>query len=641
MKVTGLSAVLALLHVLAVAAAASIPWKDSQSRWRAEFVHRKYRQRTLDRFPNARAAGDPSKNPYYIELPLDHFGTGAETTNQTFKNRYYVQDAWYKPGGPVIFQDIGESSIQGYVGYMTREHLLPVTVAKRFNGLLIMWEHRFYGRSAPITNVSTNILGATPQELTDLYKYLTIEQALEDVTVFARNFSYAFKDLPADAPAPPALTPDVTPWIFIGVSYSGNRGAWMAKRNPGLFKATLASSAPVQQQVNFWQYFTAIEDSLDITNRNCSLDLHAAATWMSEAWEERNTTLVDPLLAAVYKSKWTQLLDQFPVDSEALWDYRVDFLTNIAWTPFEDFQYVGIPYGVLGITCNVMETAYNPLGNPAGVFATEPLDRAVQAYTKAIVAVGQPPSALNNSGSLDPNLDGHSWFWQVCSEVGVLQVANVTRPQNLLPAFVNVTASIESCVSTFGLSDHVTRAGPDIRPVAEKYEGWNVELPNVLWVNGEFDPWRALSLDSADAPRDHLPTTVIPKCGESFAPGVQLRYVIKDAHHGSDLAEPVRAVPAVDEATTAESGSTTATKTVEATSVQQAVRSAPVVDAIHAQNLWLSAVASWVSCTTLPFPPATTPTATPSTVPYGYAGGMRYPIARAKLTLATPVAGSG
>ena len=34
----------------------------------------------------------------YIELPLDHFGDGKGT----FKNRYWVYDAAYKPGGPVI-----------------------------------------------------------------------------------------------------------------------------------------------------------------------------------------------------------------------------------------------------------------------------------------------------------------------------------------------------------------------------------------------------------------------------------------------------------------------------------------------------------------------------------------------------------
>jgi hypothetical protein len=34
----------------------------------------------------------------YVELPVDHFGNG----NGTFKNRYWVYDAAYKPGGPIF-----------------------------------------------------------------------------------------------------------------------------------------------------------------------------------------------------------------------------------------------------------------------------------------------------------------------------------------------------------------------------------------------------------------------------------------------------------------------------------------------------------------------------------------------------------
>jgi len=219
---------------------------------------------------------------------------------------------------------------------------------------LILFEHRFYGQSAPITSVSTDLAGASRGQLSQYFKYHTIEQALEDVVYFATNFTYDLEEYPSQD-----LTPGKTPWVWIGVSYSGARGAWIAKRNPGLFKATLASSAPVQLKVNFWEYFTAIEEyvfavgcqaefytganaacfsALALNNQNCSASLGAAARWMSEAWESRDHILIDQLIDAVYEKDWEEMLEQYDPESEDVWDIRKDYLQDAAWTPFADFQ---------------------------------------------------------------------------------------------------------------------------------------------------------------------------------------------------------------------------------------------------------------------------------------------------------------
>lgn len=48
-----------------------------------------------------------------------------------------------------------------------------------------------------------------PEQLESYLMYLTIEQAMEDIAVFARDFSY---------PGLPSvdLTPGVVPWVFVG-----------------------------------------------------------------------------------------------------------------------------------------------------------------------------------------------------------------------------------------------------------------------------------------------------------------------------------------------------------------------------------------------------------------------------------------
>ncbi|KAI0741366.1 hypothetical protein C8Q80DRAFT_1123297 [Daedaleopsis nitida] len=67
--------------------------------------------------------GDIAPNDaLFFEMPLDHFGG----TTGTFKNRYWVNDTYHKPGGPV------------------------------FRVFAILWEHRFYGDSMPFTVNTVN-----------------------------------------------------------------------------------------------------------------------------------------------------------------------------------------------------------------------------------------------------------------------------------------------------------------------------------------------------------------------------------------------------------------------------------------------------------------------------------------------------
>jgi hypothetical protein len=115
--------------------------------------------------------------------------------------------------------------------------------------LLILWEHRYYGQSLPPQN--SNAQG-TLDDVANYYQYLTFEQALEDVVVFAKTFS-----LPSQPNTD--FRPNKLPWIFVGGSYPGVRAAWMRLRNPEVIYASLSSSAPVELQEDFWQYWVAVE----------------------------------------------------------------------------------------------------------------------------------------------------------------------------------------------------------------------------------------------------------------------------------------------------------------------------------------------------------------------------------------------
>lgn len=113
--------------------------------------------------------------------------------------------------------DAGESGVSnGTVLVILAEYVgpsSPMALARKYNGVAVLWEHRFYGKSLPFEVDNTTGYASAGHSA---YKYLTNEQALQDTVYFAQNFK------------PPmlrqywkSLEPSRTPWVFIGGSYPG------------------------------------------------------------------------------------------------------------------------------------------------------------------------------------------------------------------------------------------------------------------------------------------------------------------------------------------------------------------------------------------------------------------------------------
>lgn len=186
-----------------------------------------------------------------ISLPIDHFNV---SDSRTFLNRYWMNDTYYSKGGPIFFYDNGEAGVSDSQASRTLSAELvfaPLELARKYHGIAIVWEHRFYGSSLPFP---VNETTGHALDGYDAYKYLTIEQALEDAVYFATHFS------------PPGCTEDEsislrsnsTPWIWMGGSYPGIRAAIIRQRNPDVFFASWASSASVETSVDGSVYYNNI-----------------------------------------------------------------------------------------------------------------------------------------------------------------------------------------------------------------------------------------------------------------------------------------------------------------------------------------------------------------------------------------------
>lgn len=103
----------------------------------------------------------------YIEQRVDNFNP---QDNRTWNMRYFENDVHAAPGGPIFIYVGGEWTIS--TGSISAgSHIYDL--AKEHNGTLFYTEHRYYGKSHPTADTSTENL-----------KFLTVDQALADLAFF-------------------------------------------------------------------------------------------------------------------------------------------------------------------------------------------------------------------------------------------------------------------------------------------------------------------------------------------------------------------------------------------------------------------------------------------------------------------------
>ncbi|KAI0630671.1 serine carboxypeptidase S28-domain-containing protein [Trametes polyzona] len=443
--------------------------------------------RIIEHLPAPRDDAVAQNAARFFEMPLDHFGG----TPGTFNNRYWVNATYYKAGGPVFLFDSGEQNAEPLLPYYLQEyHGLSATMrlAKRYHGVAILWEHRYYGDSLPFP-VNEN---TTAEE----WQFLNTEQALEDVVYFANRFSLPKHGL-ANGTSNNILHPSRTPWVWLGGSYPGVRGALLRVRNPETIFAVWASSAPVHAQVDMASYYKAAERSL---TRNCSADWVAVTRFVDDTLRNGTTEERADLKFRLLSARSDD------VTREAAANASDVSAAGVLMDPLSFYQYYGFEASVLPF-CNVLETR-NATITPfeTGLAANLGIHDAFDAFLAAIREVNYDAIP----GGPDDPVQDRSWMWQYCSEYGFYQRGDPNNPLSIETSFRSLERFQEECNTAFpqGLP-----RSPAVEKV-NKYGGWNMTPSNVLFTNGEFDPWRTMGLASIEPNSPHRePTVTVPRCG--------------------------------------------------------------------------------------------------------------------------------
>ncbi|TBU56239.1 peptidase S28 [Dichomitus squalens] len=417
---------------------------------------------------------------YNFTQPLDHFSD----TGFTFQQRYWVSDRHYKPGGPVIVFEAGEGP---------GDERMPILdtgiidiLANATNGLGIVLEHRYYGKSVPVLNFTTDSL-----------RWLNNEQAAADSANFIDNVT--IPGIKGDITAPG------TPWIYYGGSYGGARAAHMRVLYPDIVFGSISSSGVTHATVVDWRYFDIIRQ---YAPQDCVARIVQTVDEVDTLLTRNNHTR--NAIKAVFGLSGIS----YDPDFASLLSSPLGAWQNRNWDPAIDDPSFFDFCEALGPLDNATVTTHGvTISNATAQYAnyinqTISLDCPVAQQDECFGSITDPESFSQTDLSQTWRL----WNFQVCTQWGFLMTP---PPDPATPRIISKLLTKEyahlTCTLSYPPGEHFAiPAWPNVEDV-NKLGGYNIAYDRLAIIDGEDDPWRGDTPHSPD-PRAHnrTDTTIRP-----------------------------------------------------------------------------------------------------------------------------------
>jgi hypothetical protein len=448
-----------------------------------------------------------------IDLPLDHFDA---TDGRTFSNRFWVSTTFYQPGGPVFFYDAGERGVSENESVLSSTSHPLMRLTETFHGVAVVWEHRYYGLSSPFPGR----INGTQEERREAYQYLNTEQALEDTVYFASHFKPNGLKRHWNS-----LGPKVTPWIWVGGSYPGQRGAMIRRRNPDVFFASWSSSANVEIRESLPEYYLRVSRYLP---GDCREAVQAFVRHV-------DAVLANGKRLEKYRLRWA-IARRWSAETFTYWERIIFALAapdivvvgHLRSLIAADWQWKGLE-GRMAATCSAISVAD---------FCSDlNTHTAMDTVLDAIEANNRYFASQAKAGQHFP-LDAEAWAYQSCTEYFNFQTAADNDPYNILSlVFTKGNMWADYCERQF---PWLSPPSASEIPAPARYAGWDKNVSRVMFTTGLEDPWHDINMVPSDglvpgSPRQRRMTDVVPACDEEMAGDEVFGLLFENGRHCSDL----------------------------------------------------------------------------------------------------------
>ncbi|XP_059574149.1 thymus-specific serine protease [Alligator mississippiensis] len=409
---------------------------------------------------HALGRGSPPPTPAEGSLPqpLDHFD---RLELRTFPQRFWINaEFWRRPDGPVFLYVGGESALSPF-SVLAGHH---VELGRAHAALVVALEHRFYG-------ASLNADGLRDRPL----RFLSSQQALADVAAFHQFVTHKFN------------VSRGSPWVAFGGSYPGALAAWLRVKFPHLIFAAVASSAPVRAQLDFAAYNQVVAASLSDPLVGGSTDCRAAVAAAFAVLDER-----------LRGGRLAELAQDFGVCGGVLGpDDGAELAASAADVFMAAAQYnsEALPGAHVAPVCALMTDAAR--GDPYRRLVA--LNRDVLRHTGQNCTMASRAGAVAELRGVGLQLVGpgeRQWLFQTCTEFGYYQTCEDAACP--FSRAVTLRRELKLCAEVFGVPP--ARVGPAVAFTNACYGAARPRAARILFINGDIDPWHALSVTRTETP---------------------------------------------------------------------------------------------------------------------------------------------
>ncbi|KAF2032791.1 serine peptidase-like protein [Setomelanomma holmii] len=412
-----------------------------------------------------------------ISVPIDYFHNETRYkphSNGSFNLRYWFDTTYYKPGGPVFVLLGGETDGTDRLPFLQKG--IVYQVAKATGGLGVIMEHRYYGKSFPVDDLTTENM-----------RFLSTEQALADVDYLARNVK--FEGIDADLTAPN------TPWVVYGGSYAGAQASFLRVQYPETFWGAISSSGVTVAIYDYWQYF---EPARLFGPPDCIKNTQILIDVVDKILLGKNNTSSVQALKDVFglgqitdnRDFANQLTGVYGLQSTN-WDPAensasfFNYCTNITATPTSENLRPSVSAVVSAAGYEGDTLAENVTLNAIAWLNSTSLRSwrssnltQDQYYTTLNATAFQSYTSLSDFGYT-------SWSYQVCSEWGFIQTGNT--PADIMPL---ISRTLDVDYLTFFCRAQFNITTPPALENVNKYGAYNISYPRLAQFGGNSDPWR-------------------------------------------------------------------------------------------------------------------------------------------------------